>query len=102
MAKDVGAAPGYKNACVLLSSNFRYFGALREALPRDLKSFADSIGRGHRVKHAAAVREALLNLIASLWKQHALKKLVGQRQRKPDVSVSCNCGEGSAECSKLK
>lgn len=98
MPKDIGAGPDYRNARVLLSSDFRYFGEKRESAPPDLQAFADSIGRGHRVNHDPAGRKALISLIATLWRKHAGKKQIGEPHSKPDVTASCSRDEGTAEC----
>lgn len=98
MATDIGVAPVYRNARVLLSSDFWYFGKLKETLPEDLKAFADSIGRGHRVNHDPARREALCSLIEALQQKHAGRNRVGEPHSMPDVSVCCSRDEGTSEC----
>lgn len=98
MATDLGAGPGYRNARVLLSLDFRYFGMKREAVPPDLKTFTDSIGRGHRVNHDPARRDALNTLIGNLWRKYCGRKKIGEQHSKPDSSVCCSRDEGVAEC----
>ncbi len=97
-ATDVGAAPAYRNARVLLSSDFRCFGKSREAVPPNLQTFTDSIGRGHRVNHDPATREALERLIATLWQKHAGRLVIGKPHATPDATVCCSRDEGVAEC----
>jgi hypothetical protein len=74
LAHDLGRAPGYKRANVLLSErteNFRYFGAKcpvdykREY--RHLKSLIEGLGRGHRVNFGSELREELRRFIQNLW-----------------------------------
>lgn len=98
MATDLGAGPDYRNARVLLSLDFRYFGKKREAVPPALMAFADSIGRGHRVNHDPARRRALVCLIGGLWGKHTGPTVIGEPHSKPDASVCCRRDEGTAEC----
>jgi hypothetical protein len=71
---DLGRAPGYKRANVLLSrgaENFRYFGAncpleyKREY--RHLKSLVEKLGQGHRINFEPELREELRQFIQRLW-----------------------------------
>ena len=98
MATDLGAGPEYRNARVLLSLDFRYFGVRREAVPPDLQAFAASIGRGHRVNHDPASRKALVSLIGALWVKHTGQMVIGEPHSKPDATVCCSRDEGTAEC----
>jgi hypothetical protein len=98
LATDLGTGPEYRNARVLLSLDFRYFGKRREAVPPDLKAFADSIGRGHRVNHDPARRKALVSLIGALWQKHTGQMVIGEPHSKPDATVCCSRDEGTAEC----
>lgn len=102
MTTDVGADPDYHNARVLLSDDFRYFGQQREPLPDSLHPFATSIGRGHRVYHSPAIREALEDLIAAAWEKHASRKQIGEPHKAPDPSVCCSTDEGIAQCDSVK
>lgn len=67
---DLGAAPDYKRANVLLSTNFRHFAQARGADHGDdavLRRLVDTLGQGHRVNHGAQVRNALELYLARLW-----------------------------------
>lgn len=66
---DLGPAPAYPLARVLVSSDFRYFGAggtagYKLVAPR-LKKTIESLTQGHRVNHGAELRDELLRL----WEQ---------------------------------
>lgn len=98
VATDLGTGPEYRNARVLLSSDFLYFGKRKETLAEDFKAFADSIGRGHRVNHAPVRREALLSMIAALQQKHTGKKQIGEPHAQPDATACCSRDEGVAEC----
>jgi len=98
MATDIGAAPDYSNARVLLSSEFRYFGNLKEPIPDEFQSFADSIGRGHRVNHDSTIRQQLVGLIERLLRDHPDQMAVGEPHTKPDATASCSRDEGTTEC----
>lgn len=97
-ARDIGPAPEYRNARVLLSSDFRYFGKPKEPIPDDSQAFVDSTGRGHRVNHDPARRDALNTLIGNLWRKYSGRKKIGEQHSKPDASVRCSRDEGSQEC----
>ncbi len=74
LSHDLGRAPGYKRAKVILGEgeeNFRYFGAncpvdyKREY--RHLKSLIEGLGRGHRVNFGPELREELRQFVQKLW-----------------------------------
>lgn len=71
MANDLGDAPAYKRATVLLSGNFRYFGDTRAADYRKtfptLAAMIDKLGQGHRLNHGERVRDELERYLAQLW-----------------------------------
>jgi hypothetical protein len=74
LAHDVGRAPNYKRANVLLSEtggHFRYFAAkcpidYKREYPH-LKSLIEGLGRGHRVNFGLELREELRRFIKRLW-----------------------------------
>ncbi len=63
VAHDLGEAPEYPRASTLLSDDFRYFGASGSAHYKErypaVADAVENLGRGHRVEHAARLREAL-------------------------------------------
>jgi len=75
LAHDLGSPPSYPKAKVLLSTDFRYFGGEGTADYKSrfplIKAAIEGFGRGHRVRHAAALREALLALKAKAWAETA-------------------------------
>jgi len=75
MKRDLGEAPAYKSARVLLSkgeNNFRYFGRscpidYKTAYPR-IRQLVETLARGHRVNHSSHLRAELEDLVRRLWK----------------------------------
>jgi len=71
IANDLGAAPEYKRANVLLSDNYRYFAETRAADYRAdapaLARMIDALGQGHRIHHGDRVRDELERYLARLW-----------------------------------
>jgi hypothetical protein len=70
---DIGLAPNYSKAVVLLSRDFRYFGregTIDYALsyPR-IENLIRNQGRYYLVNHAAAVRRDLIKLKQQLWRE---------------------------------
>ena len=80
MKRDLGEAPAYKSARVLLSkgeNNFRYF---ERSCPIDYKTeyrriqkLVETLARGHRVKHGSHLRAELEDLVQRLWKTSPAK-----------------------------
>lgn len=71
MERDLGPAPGYPRANVLVSSDFRYFGntgtnAYKQRFPH-LKELAETLRQGHRINHPEELRTELLQLKNELW-----------------------------------
>ena len=77
MANDLGEAPAYARASVLLSDNYLYFGDARPADYRDdepnLARLIDRVGQGHRVNLAPRDRDALERYLARLWASKAAR-----------------------------
>lgn len=73
LARDVGLYPYYKNARILLSNEFRYFGRTAPRIPdtlQCLQQMAEILGQGHRVYGPGDPESAELNLLfGSLWKR---------------------------------
>ena len=71
MANDLGDAPAYKRAQVLLSDNYRYFAETRPADYRAaypaLGRMINQLGQGHRLKHGDRVRDEIERYLAHLW-----------------------------------
>jgi hypothetical protein len=97
--KDVGR--GFKNAHVLLSKDFRYFGSIgttdyRERCPA-LSRMLDRLFQGHRVNHDPKVRGELLRLAQRLWTKFPAGK--NGEPSDADRSRRCNTNTPSATCS---
>ncbi|HKE49144.1 MAG TPA: hypothetical protein VKB52_13855 [Rhodanobacteraceae bacterium] len=71
MQNDLGDAPSYRRASVLLSDNYRYFADTRAADYRagfpTLAAMIDKLGQGHRVHHGERVRDEIERYLAALW-----------------------------------
>ncbi len=71
-ARDVGRAPLYRNARVLLCDDFRYFGTAAVPISARwpaLRQIAEGLGQGHRVFAAGALENVEAGrLFTSLWR----------------------------------
>ena len=97
LARDLGQYPDYPKADVLLSRDFRYFGANGTAEYKSrfpvLKEAVEGLGRGERVWHDQRLRNELLALKLQIWKQSP-QKIAGEptsapRRGKCHRSKSC-------------
>lgn len=98
---DLGPHPGYPRASVLLSTDFRYLGALGTAEYRrqfpELARAVPALGRGHRVHHEEAVTKQLLALQQLLWRT-SQQELPGPPSGRPRRGVT----HRSRSCSVLR
>jgi hypothetical protein len=98
-AKDVG--PHFEKAHVLLSKDFRYFGAdgttRYQRRYKALSRMLESLGQGHRVNLDAKVRKELLRLRRELWRHFPAGK--NGQPSDADFSRRCNTETPSARCS---
>ena len=73
LARDVGRAPGFRNARTLLCAEFRYFGRAAVVIPRRfslLRQMAEALGQGHRVfEDGAAESTEMDGLFRALWRR---------------------------------
>jgi hypothetical protein len=87
---DLGQPPNYKRANVLLSTDFRYFGASGTAEYKSrfrlVKNAVEQLGRGSRVRHADRLRAKLLSLKQQIWKSTP-KRVAGKPTSAPRRSV---------------
>jgi hypothetical protein len=95
LAHDLGRAPYYPRATVLLSTDFRYFGGAGSA---DYKQRFAALGRviaglkqGHRLHHGAALLQQLMALKDEAWAAHRARQL-GRPASPADPSVSLRGG----------
>lgn len=88
---DLGKPPHYKNANVLLSTNFRYFGGngtpdYKKAQP-SFARFIKKLSQGHKVIHAQkALFKEFQRIKEKAWKQPKMK--LGEPSRKPHPGES--------------
>ncbi|MCS7468516.1 hypothetical protein NZK35_17830 [Stieleria sp. ICT_E10.1] len=95
--RDVGRYSRYGNASVLLSKDFRYFGASatddwKRSYPTITK-LVEGMGQGHRVNHGPRLSEELLELKAEMWQTYAKVKLgepVHGRKKQDCHSAPCD------------
>lgn len=90
LVHDLGQPPNYKKANVLLSSDFRYFGASGTAEYKSrfqlVKKAVEQLGQGHRVRHAERLYAELLSLKQQIWK-NTPKRVAGKPTSAPRRSV---------------
>jgi len=95
---DLGSPPHYQKAQVLLSKDFRYFGANGTADYKDrypkVKAAFEALGRGHRVHHDEPLLHELQLLIAEEWAKTS-RKVLGRPTSEPTRNA-CYRGVSSA------
>lgn len=82
MASDVGEWPEYSLANALVSEDFRYFGSAgtddwKMKAPH-LKELVEHLGQGHRVNFSEALRDELMTLKKSIWRQYPHEQILGK------------------------
>jgi hypothetical protein len=96
LVHDLGQPPDYKKANVLLSADFRYFGASGTADYKSrfqlVKEAVEQLGRGHRVMHAEPLRMELIGLKHQAWENNP-KRVAGEPTSAPRRGV---CHRGSS------
>ena len=73
ISRDLGEHPEYKNARVLISTNFCYFGSSgtgkwKSSFPH-LKELVENLGQGHRVNHVPELHDELQILKRDVWQE---------------------------------
>lgn len=90
LQKDVGRH--FENASVLLSDDFRYFGANGTADYKNryqtVKQMVEMLGQGHRRNHEDGLRSALVRMKCELWKKFQSQE-VGEPTEQ-DFTKRCN------------
>ncbi|MDO8771056.1 MAG: hypothetical protein Q7K57_20575 [Burkholderiaceae bacterium] len=86
LVHDLGSHPDYDRANVLLSDDFRYFGAngssgYKYRYPL-IKDAVEHLGQGHRVYHDESLRIALLTLMKQVWRE-TRRKVSGEQTSTP-------------------
>jgi hypothetical protein len=94
LVHDLGQAPHYKRANVLLSDDFRYFGdhgsADYKREFRRIKCAVEQLARGHRVHLSEVLRDEFERLAADRWKQ-VPRKVAGRPMQAPS-HIACHRG----------
>ena|SRR6266853_6418436 len=92
LVHDLGKAPAYDRATVLISTEFRYFGG---SFPEDYKAAfpaisraVGSLGQGHRVNIAPTLEGELLKYRETLWQRYRGQLIVGKPNTPPRVGIS--------------
>ena len=72
LLRDLGRAPNYSRAEVLLSTDFRYFGGegsdwYKSMYPK-IGLAVEKLGQGHRVNHNLDLRDQLVRLKNRIWR----------------------------------
>jgi hypothetical protein len=90
LTHDLGRHPGYARANVLLSTDFRYFGAEGDAeykaKYRLIRSAVERLGRGQRVNLSPELREQFLAMKKWLWGLSE-NKILGRPTDAPSASI---------------
>jgi hypothetical protein len=94
LVHDLGQAPRYERANVLLSDDFRYFGDhgladYKREFPH-IKYAVEQLARGHRVHLSQVLREEFERLAADQWKQ-VHRKVAGRPMQAPS-HIACHRG----------
>jgi hypothetical protein len=92
LVHDLGQAPRYERANVILSDDFRYFGDhgsadYKREFPR-IKCAVGQLARGHRVHLSEALRQEFERLAADQWNQ-VPRKVAGRPIQAPS-HVACH------------
>lgn len=100
LAHDLGDAPKYARANVLLSDNYRYFAETRDAdyggaYPQ-LARMIDRLGQGHRLNHGDRLRDEIERYLASVWSH--TESIDDSRAPRPDARKRASPGLHSAAC----
>ena len=86
LVHDLGEAPGYSRANVLVSENYRYFADTRPAdhgrYPAIARLLAQ-LGQGHRVNHGDRLREELERYLAHIWATTSIQDTA------PSIGADC-------------
>lgn len=87
---DLGEPPDYKKSNVIVSTDFRYFGgdgsaAFKTRYPR-IKAAVETLGRGHRTKHAPELWRDLLSLKNRVWKETS-QMVAGRPTSRPSRQI---------------
>ena len=108
LVHDLGQAPRYERANVLLSDDFRYFGDhgsadYKRELHRIMRA-VEQLARGHRVHLSEILREEFERLAADQWKQ-VPRKVAGRPIQAPSHiachrSRSCGVVPASSDAGK--
>jgi len=101
LVHDLGRAPRYPRATVLLSTDFRYFGGAGSAEYKvrfpALKQVIEGLKQGHRLHHGEALQQELMALKEATWAAYRTRRL-GRPTSPADPAVSLRGGScGSVE-----
>lgn len=100
LTRDLGEPPTYSRAQVLLSRDFRYFGAsgtaeYKTAFPL-IGDAIDRLGRGERANHPERLRDQLMSLRVSIWRKFRTKEC-GEPHQPPD-RTTCHRAQSHGVC----
>lgn len=97
LVHDLGEPPVYPKANVLLSSDFRYFGAKGTAEYKTrhhaIKEAVEGLGQGHRVWHDEPLRLELLALKQQVWRADQ-----NQQAGQPSSAPRCGVSHRGSSC----
>lgn len=98
---DLGPYPEFARANVLLSADFRYYGATgtdeyRSNFPTIARAI-EALGRGHRVRFGVRLQEELLKLQRQLWRKTS-RKMLGLPTKAPSRGYCYRGGRWNIAC----
>ena len=74
--RDIGEAPRFENARILLGKKFRYFGNQGQQIDKSESAatvrLLNSLTEGHRVHHNAALRQELEEFERQVWRKRGV------------------------------
>jgi hypothetical protein len=101
LAHDLGMAPDYNRANVLLSDDFRYFGGAGVAEYKSrypvIRFAVEHLGRGQRVNHPTELRDQLRELEQQVWKE-TQQKIMGKPSSDPPSDFQHGVCHRSRSC----
>jgi hypothetical protein len=96
--RDLGVAPRYDRATVLLSADFRYWGekgsSNYQTRFRQIAALLERLTRGHRVNVTEGQRSELVMLQQREWRRYPGRRVLGAPSQ-TDYARVCNRSEGA-------
>lgn len=105
LERDLGPHPFYSRGSVLVSDDFRYFGAAGTCAYKDqfplIKEAVERLGQGHRVWHTQELAHQLESLKDFLWAERS-ERVVGEPSGRPGHRESDHGSEPRSAVTKAR